>query len=297
MNLAICGANSSVGRNLIEHLLAEVDTTAVAMVRSQRAADGLPVFERIQPVVVDYQDEADLARHLAGVDAVVHLAGVLFEARGSSYARANVATTAAVAAAAKAAGARQLIFISALGAASDSSNAYLRSKGEAEDVVRACGLPATILRTPMLIGPGSAAAYSLMRSASRPQAWLLGGGRQVLRPLDLDDLSGAILVAAQQPPGGVTTLELTGPQAITQEALIRLIASMHGRPVRVRSIPVWLGKAFAAVLHALKGGGLSPGVIEVITAEERVTDNGDAALGITLTPLEATLAKLIGNDS
>ena len=296
MNIAICGANSSVGRNLLEHVLASDELTAVAMVRSESAAASLPVSERIRPAVVDYEDETGLTRHLEKTDAVVHLAGVLFESKGSSYARANVATTAAVVAAAQAAGVKQVIFISALGAASDSANAYLCSKGEAEDLVRASGLSATILRTPMLLGPGSAAAESLLRSASKGQAWVLGGGRQMLRPLDLDDLSQAILAAAKHPPEGASTLELTGPKPIAQEELIRLMASMQGRSVQVRSIPVWLARSSATVLHALTGSGVSPTVIEVITAEEQVAENGDAALGIELTPLETTLGKLIGNE-
>ncbi|MCC5885990.1 MAG: NAD(P)H-binding protein [Gammaproteobacteria bacterium] len=297
MKIALCGANSNVGQNLLAHVLAAADITAVAMVRSQRAADALPASDRIRPVVADYEDAAELARHFEGVDAVVHLAGVLFEARGSSYARANVATTAAVVAAAKAAGAGQVIFISALGAASGSANPYLRSKGEAEDLVRASGLPGTILRTPMLLGPGSAAASALLRSASRSQAWVLGGGRQMLRPLDLDDLSRAILNVVRQPPGGVATWELTGPEPITQEALIRLMGSLQGRSVRVRAVPVGLAKSVAAVVHAVTGGGASPAVIDVITAQEQVAENGDAKLGIELTPLQATLGKLIGNDS
>lgn len=53
MKIALCGANSHVGQNLLEHVRAADDITAVAMVRSQRAADILPVSERIHPVRVD----------------------------------------------------------------------------------------------------------------------------------------------------------------------------------------------------------------------------------------------------
>lgn len=297
MNLAICGANSSVGQNLFAHVLAGDALSAVAMVRSQRAAADLPASGRVRTVVVDYEDEAGLTGSLEGADVVVHLAGVLFETRGSSYARANVATTAAVVAAAQAAGVQRVIFISALGASPDAANAYLRSKGEAEDLVRASGLPGTILRTPMLLGPGSAAANALLRSAAGSRAWVLGGGRQLLRPLDLDDLSRAILAAAGLSSEHVTTLELTGPEPITQAALIRRMAGLEGRSVRIRTIPVWLARSLAKVLHGVTGGGVSPAVIDVITAGERVTDNGDAALGIELTPLDVTLGKLIGKDS
>lgn len=294
MNIAICGANSSVGLNLLEHLLASADHRAVAIVRSAKAAAALPASGRITPVVADYGDEVELARHVEAVDAVVHLAGVLFESKGSSYQHANVASTAAAVAASRAAGVSRFIFVSALGAASSASNAYLRSKGEAEDLVRDSGLCATILRTPMLLGPGSAAGAALLQSAARQQAWVLAGGRQTLRPLDLDDLSRAVLAAVRRPAEGVLTLELTGPEPVTQAELIRRLARMQGRSLRIRSLPVWLAKAGATLLHAVTGGGVSPTVIEVITAEETVIVNGDEALGLRLTPLETTLDKLIG---
>jgi len=38
---------------------------------------------------------------------------------------------------------------------------------------------------------------------------------------------------------------------------------------------------------------MSPDVVDVITADETVARNADEALGIALTPLDATLAKLI----
>lgn len=293
MKLAIFGANSSVGQNLLGHVLARPDDTAVALVRSWHSAQALPVSERIHPVVVDYEDEAGITGHLEGVDAVVHLAGVLFETRNSSYARANVATTAAVVSAARNAGVARIIFISALGAASSAANPYLRSKGEAEELITASGSAATILRTPMLLGPGSAAASALLRSASKERAWLLGGGRQVLRPLDLDDLSVAIIAAAHSSPQGVARHDLTGPEPITHAALVQRMASLQGRSVRVRSIPVGLAKFFAGLLRLLRGSGVSPAVIDVITADERGAGSGDAVSGVVLTPLDSTLGKLI----
>ena len=52
-------------------------------------------------------------------------------------------------------------------------------------------------------------------------------------------------------------------------------------------------QAGAAIKSRLSGGGVSSAVIDVITANEQVAHNADAALGITLTPLSETLAKIL----
>jgi hypothetical protein len=46
-------------------------------------------------------------------------------------------------------------------------------------------------------------------------------------------------------------------------------------------------------MSRLKGGGFSPTVIDVITADEVVEKNAAAELGITLTPLSETLKKIL----
>ena len=53
-------------------------------------------------------------------------------------------------------GVRHIVLVSSLGADPRSSNGYFRSKGEAERRVIGSGLKATIIRTPLLLGPGTA---------------------------------------------------------------------------------------------------------------------------------------------
>ena len=53
-----------------------------------------------------------------------------------------------------------------------------------------------------------------------------------------------------------------------------------------------MAKIGAAVTSILKGGGITPTVIEVITQDEVVKTNADSEIGITLTPLKETLKKM-----
>ncbi len=265
---------------------------AVAAVRRPEVVGGLPRSPRITPRVVDYGRPESLTVAFAGSDVVVHLAGILFESRTSDYRSGNVEVTGAVVEAARGAGARHVVFVSSLGADPRSPNGYFRSKGEAERLVADSGLDATIIRTPLLLGPGTAGGRSLLAAASGPSARVLGGGAHRLRPLDVDDLCRTILGCCEQPAAGVRTCDLVGPETLTHRELIERTADRLGREVAIRSTSVWLARLAAGLAGLVRTGGLTPAVIDVITSDETVERNADGELGITLTPLSATLDKL-----
>ena len=293
MRVAVTGANSSVGQNLLTHLAETGDIQVIAGVRSRRAAASLPDSPRITARLVSYDDVGELAKIIEGASCIVHLAGILIESKASSYERANVAATAAVVEASQKAGVLHVVLISVLGASVDSPNGFLRSKGEAESAVSESGIPSTIIRTPILLGPGTAGAAALLGTSTRGTARLLGGGRYVMRPLDVDDLSQAILQICRTQPEGVSIHELVGPESIPFRELVARVADMMGKPLSIGAIPVWIAKLGAAITSRLKGGGISPTVIDVITASEVVQKNADTDLGISLTPLSATIEKIL----
>lgn len=296
MKLCITGTNSSVGRNLLQRVAQSGGFSVVALVRSPSAFATLPRAANIDAVASTYEEHAGLLKAFAGAQAVVHLAGVLFEGKGSTYQSANVDTTAAVVRAAQEAGVVHLVFVSVLGADAAARNPFYRTKGEAEKLVINSGLAATVLRTPLLLGPGTAGGKALLREAQSGTARLLGGGRHAVRPLDVDDLSTAILAACRN-PGGARVLELCGPEQVPYHTLVTRLAVLTGREVTIASISLWLVKILSGLSHALKGSGMSPTIIDVIAAGEDVRQNADTILGITLTPLMQTLAKLQGTRS
>jgi NADH dehydrogenase len=245
---------------------------------------------------VDYGDRDGLADALPAGGFVVHLAGILFESPTSSYQTANIDTTRAVVEACKKAGVRFIVLVSALGADPHAANRYLRSKGIAEQIVGDSGRAAAIIRTPILLGPGMAATRAIMHAASQRVVTLLGGGRHVIRPLDVDDLSRAILRCCENPRGGVSTYELVGPEPIAYRTLITRMAAMLGHDVAIRSMPIGLAKLGAAVNGWIRRGGMTPTIIDIITASEAVHANADGALGVTLTPLSTTLEHLLRSE-
>lgn len=293
MKIAVTGANSSVGLKLLQHVADADDVDVVAGVRSERAAATLPTSPRIDPRIISYEDLDGLTAALDGVSCVVHLAGILIEWPGTSYASSNVATAKAVADAARRAGVEHMVLVSVIGADVQSPNRYFRSKGEAERVVLDSGVSSTVLRTPILLGPGTAGADSIVRTLGQGRAKLLGGGHYTMRPLDVDDLSRAVLGLCRSRPAGATVHELVGPESMPYREILAQAAKAAGTTLSFGTTPIWMAKLGSSVMSRVKGGGISPTVIDVITADEVVETNADEALGVALTPLSDTLQKIL----
>lgn len=291
--IVVTGANGSVGKNLLAHASGAPDLDVIALVRSEKAAAALPARPGLEVRVVAADSVDELAKTMAGASALVHLSGILIESRTASYAHANVAATQTAVDACRRAGVPHIVLISALGADERSSNRYRRSKGEGERIVERSGLSATIIRTPILLGPETAGAAAIVRSVTSGKVSLLGGGRYLMRPLDVDDLSDAILSACRRRPDGARIHELAGPEPISYRDLVERTSSMMGRSVAFGSVPIWAAKLGAAINHRMKGVGVTPTVIDVITTSETVAHNADGELGVTLTPLSKTLDKIV----
>ena len=292
MKVAITGANSSVGKNLLVRLSKEEDITIVAGVRNEKVIPELPKNPAIKPTIINYDDIKSLEKALDGADIVIHLAGILIETKHSNYANANIAATAAIVDAAKKSDVKSIIFISVVGASPESRNAYFRSKGVAEELVLSSGLGARILRTPILFGPNAAGSQAIIGMISSGQAKLLGGGHYQMRPLDIDDLSEALTILCSTSIQDQVTYELVGPESAPYRDIIEMTAQVMGKTIAFGNVPILLAKFGAAITSILKGGGITPTVIDVITQDEIVKTNADSALGITLTPMKRTLEKM-----
>jgi len=292
MKVAITGANSSVGKNLLVRLSKEEEITIVAGVRNEKVIPELPKSPAIKPTVINYDDIKSLEKALDGADIVIHLAGILIETKHSNYANANIAATAAIVDAAKKSDVKSIIFISVVGASPESRNAYFRSKGVAEELVLSSGLGARILRTPILFGPNAAGSQAIIGMISSGQAKLLGGGHYQMRPLDIDDLSEALTILCSTSIQDQVTYELVGPESASYRDIIEMTAQVMGKTIAFGNVPILLAKFGAAISSILKGGGITPTVIDVITQDEIVKTNADSALGITLTPMKQTLEKM-----
>ena len=295
MKVVITGANGAVGQAILRFAQAGTSSIEfVALVRSERVLKELPQAPNIHVSVVSYDGGASLAAACEGSSSVIHLAGVLVEAPGSTYEIANVETTRCVVEAAKKVGIAKIVHVSAIGADASSPNGYWRTKGRAEAVVRDSGCAYTILRVPLLLGPRTEGAAGLRRHLNRSLIVLPGGGRNLQQPLDVDDLARATVRAAEQNVAVNRTLNLVGPIALSEGDILRKAARVLRRDVRICSIPVSVMKTALAVRRRMGASGLSPDVLDVITADTQQDPRPAATdLRIALTGIDEMIRRSV----
>jgi NADH dehydrogenase len=276
--VVVTGASGGVGRVLIPMLAKRGEVRAV--VRRRRAADGLRA-SGAKVAVCDLGETSVLATVMDGAHTVIHLAGGLDLPDDAAYEAANFGTSRDVLDAAREVEVSRFLFLSYPGASPDSSNAYLRAKGLAEEAVRASGLDHLILRGTHVYGAGQRWLEEMRRYAARPvAAVVVGSGRQRIAPVHVGDVCAALLAADDRAEPVSGTLGLQGPDVVTADELVDLIAGRARRKVH-------LSPDAARRAARLLGRRLHPALLEIL-ATDSLADAPDAAteLGIPLTTLQ-----------
>lgn len=293
--ILVTGANGSLGRQLLRRLAATHALRAV--VRSERAADAVRSAGAVpEPElrILDYADERSLADAARGCTHAVHLVGILKEGRTSRYRDAHERSCEALAHAADAAGLRRIVYPSILGSQPDSGNACLASKGRAEQILLRARTPTLVLRVPMVLGPGDAAALALRARARVPRALLVRGGASFEQPIDSDDVIHAIVRGLDAPGLDDVALDLAGPESLPQRELVaRAAAALGAPPPRVLPLPRALAFAGAWLAErVLSDPPVTRAMLGVLDHDDRI-DPGPACerLGIALTPLDDSLRR------
>jgi NADH dehydrogenase len=174
-----------------------------------------------------------IADALQTADVVVHLAAAHRQATARDHDRVNAQGTATLVGESPSAAAfRRFLFTSTI-AAKFPDHAwydYARAKLKAEDAIRASGVPFTILRPTIMLGPGSDTLASLERLARLPLIPVFGDGRARVQPIFVDDVVAFVAAVLEQDRFRGETLELGGPAVLTIEELLQ-----HVRQARTGS--------------------------------------------------------------
>src|SRR5436853_5371734 len=188
-----------MGRHLTT-LLAGRGHQVRALVRRDgrgRAAAALPA-ERTPG---DLADPAALAALTRGADVIVHLVGIIVEAGAATFEAVHVEGTRRLLTAAREAGVRRFVHMSAVGARDEpGATRYHRTKWRAEELVRSSGLSHAIFRPSIISGPENRPIHTLARLHRWPQLVpVLGCGGFAVQPVWIGDVALAIRLAAEQP--------------------------------------------------------------------------------------------------
>jgi len=243
MIVAITGANGFIGQHLV-HQFADRGWT-------------------VREVVRDDFECGRIGGLFHGIDVVVHAAGATRAPSVAQLRDSNVGLTQTVVDAAKSAGVGRLIFVSSLAAVGPSASRdksvseatvpapgepYGQSKLDAEVIVRASGLPFTIVRPAAVYGPGDADFLELFRVARFGLAVHAGNREQWISIIHVRDLAEALVSVAEtdEAVGRVYCLGNQTPVQWTE--LFSIAAGCAGTRVRLDvELPTWVVRIGARV--------------------------------------------------
>lgn len=281
--ITVLGGGGFVGRYVVQRLLARGARVRIAQREPRQAVFLKPLggLGQTQFVAADVRDAASVARAVQGSDAVINLVGSF-----ADMAAVQAAGAGHVAAAAKAAGVRALVHVSAIGADADSASAYGRSKGEGEAAVRAAFPDAAILRPSIIFGREDRFINrfaGLIRAL--PFVPVIAPNAR-FQPVYVGDVADAIVAALGAAAAG-QTFELGGPQVLTMGALQRWIAAATGRKPLFVDVPDALAALLASGLGWAPGAPITRDQWRMLQYDNVVTGtDGLTALGVAPTALD-----------
>ena len=224
----VTGAFSYTGRAIAEELLAR-GRRVRTLTRRHEPAD--PLAERVERAELQFGDESALRQALAGADTLYNTYWVRFAHGETTFDRA-VANTRVLLRAAEAAGVRRVVQLSVTNPTPASPLPYFRGKAAVETDVRAAALGHAIVRPTLVFGPRDILvnniAWGLRRTPVFPVA---GDGAYRVQPVSVEDVA-AICADAGAADEDVV-LDAAGPDVLSYEALVRLVAAAIGRKVRI----------------------------------------------------------------
>ncbi|MDJ0969225.1 MAG: complex I NDUFA9 subunit family protein [Kiloniellales bacterium] len=291
--VTVFGASGFLGRYVVGRLAREGWLIRAAVRHPRRAAFLKPLGDvgQITPLRAPIQD-GDLVRTaVEGADAVVNLVGILFERGRQSFKDVHAEGAAHVARAAEAAGVRDLVQVSAIGADIRAEADYARSKGAAEMAVRSSFPEAVILRPSIVFGPedGFFNRFGAMARLS-PALPLIGGGETRFQPVFVGNVADAVMKALSDPACRGRVYELGGPQVYSFKELMDLLLRQIRRRRLLVPLPFALASLQGAFLEWLPTPPLTRDQVRLLKSDNVVAED---ALTLADLGIEATHPEVI----
>jgi NADH dehydrogenase len=303
VNICVLGGTGFVGTELVTRLALDGHWVRVPT-RSLARAPRLRVLDTVELRVADVHAPPALGQLFADCDAVINLVGILNPRRRASFHAVHAELPAKVITAARAAGVRQVLHMSALGAAERGPSQYLRSKAAGEARLRSAppntaqAQPAvTIFRPSVIFGPRDSLTNrfaGLLRLTAGLLPLVRAGAR--FAPIHVLDVVEAFRRALGARASFGETYELCGPEVLTLAEIVRLTARIARLPCHVVPLPDLAGRVQGLVMGLLPGKPFSLDNFRSLTVDCVCREDGCARLGIAPKPMLAVLPTYLGGD-
>jgi len=253
----LLGGSGFIGKQLAFALANQGWKVTVPSRRPHRNRS-LLVHPNISLLQADIIDPGGLKELCDGHQAVINLVGILHERRKGDFRRFHVEFIKSVVEACSQSGIKRLLHVSALGAdQATGSSLYLRSKGEAENLLHTFGqrgLQVTSFQPSVVFGKED----EFINRFAGILRWYAGYfplacADSKLAPVYVGDLVERIVSAIDNKDSFSRRYQVCGPEVFTLRQILELIIETLQLPVRVMPLGKRLSQLQALVLQNLPG--------------------------------------------
>jgi uncharacterized protein YbjT (DUF2867 family) len=297
-SIVVLGGTGFLGTRLVARLIKDGRRVTV-LSRDREQHKHLLVLPGLTLENCDVYDEAQLSEHFRGKDVVINLVGILNERGfgGGGFRRAHTELTRGVLQAARSAGVSRLLQVSALKAAVDAPSYYLRSKGDAEHLIResSTALDWTIFQPSVMFGPGDSFLNRFAGLlAAIPWVFPLAKPNARFQPVFVDDVIEAMLRCLHGGASSRQTYELGGPQIYSLREIVGLVAKLTGQRRWIIGLPDPLARMQALAMDFVPGRPFSSDNYRSLTIDSVSKEDGFAKLGIKPQSMVASARQYLG---
>jgi NADH dehydrogenase len=297
MRIVLLGASGFVGLHLLPELAA-AGHQCLVLCRYKTECRDLSLVPGVELGQVDVHDGELLKEQLEGADAVINMVGILNESgrSGKEFHHVHVDLTEKLIAACREAGVRRLLQISALNAGKGDSH-YLRSKGQAEELIRqATDLDSTIMQPSVIFGEGDS-FFNRFASLLRLMPVLpLACPQARLQPVWVGDVVKAMRLALEDSTTTGKTLVMVGPRDYSLRELVEWTAGTIGLKRRIIGLPDVTSRIQGRLMDFVPGKPFSSDNYLSLQIDNTSTENSLWSFGIRPHSLESIVPGYLGNS-
>ncbi len=271
MTTLVTGASGFLGSALVAELLKQEQAVHILARDEQKAR--AQFGEAVTIIRGDITDVEQVERAVAGATIIYHLVGRLYHPSVPEelYHLTHVEGTRILLNACKRQSQlRRIVHCSTTGvhgvtgkipAAEDApfapTNPYEATKLQGELLAlkahKEDGLPVSVARPGLVYGPGDLHLLGFFLSIKKGLFRVIDGGKAMLHPVYIDDMTAAFLLCAERPEAIGRSYNFAGEHPVTIRELATAIAHSLGRELADGSIPLWLAHLASDVFARTPG--------------------------------------------
>ncbi len=271
MTVLVTGATGFLGTALVTELVKRGEEVRVLARDEQKAWQQFG--EAVTIITGEITDATEVERAVDGASIIYHLVGRLYHPSVPTelYRQTHVEGTRILLAACKGQSQlKRIVHCSTTGvhgatgttpAAEDApfapTNPYEATKLEAEllalQAYKEDGLPVSVARPGLVYGPGDLHLLGFFASIKKGLFRVIDGGKALLHPIYIDDMTAAFLLCAEKPDALGRSYNIAGERPVTIRELAEAIARAQGKTLPGGSIPLWLANLASDIFAIMPG--------------------------------------------